>query len=255
LLLLARSLGATEIATGHYARVRYDALSGRYCLLKGVDEAKDQSYFLFTLNQQQLAHTLFPVGEYTKDQVRQMAREFGLPVSQKPESQEICFVPNGDYVAFIEAYYRERGRALPVAAGPIVTRQGEVLGQHAGVHRFTVGQRRGLGVAVGEPLYVVATDPESGKVIVGREEELLGRELWASGVNWVSIASIDRPIRAQVRIRHKHEPAPATVEPAEDPTRVHVVFDEPQRAITPGQAAVFYDGDVVLGGGWIERAS
>jgi len=253
-LTLAQGVGASRIATGHYARIRYDSASGRYLLLKGADAAKDQSYFLFGLTQDQLARTLFPVGDYTKEEVRRMAAELGLPVSEKPESQEICFVPNGDYAAFLEAYFRERGQPLPELEGPILTRTGQVLGRHRGVHRFTVGQRKGLGVAVGEPLYVLQTDPATRRVVVGREPELLGRELWASQVNWIALERLDRPVRALVRIRHKHEAALATIEPADEPHRVHVVFDEPQRAITPGQAAVFYDGELVLGGGWIERA-
>ncbi len=250
-LELAAGVGARRIATGHYARIRKDPETGRYQLLKGIDEWKDQSYFLFGLTQEQLARTLFPLGGYSKAQVRALARQFGLPVAEKGESQEICFVPNGDYAAFIEAYFREQGLDPPRARGEIVTREGTVLGEHEGVHRFTVGQRKGLGVAVGEPLYVIATEPASRRVVVGRANELLRERLEALEVNWVSIAGLEAPRRAEVRIRHKHIAAPATLYPTGEPTRVEVVFDEPQRAVTPGQAAVFYEGEVVLGGGWI----
>jgi tRNA-specific 2-thiouridylase len=247
---MAAGVGAGRIATGHYARIRTGAAGGRLQLLRGVDAAKDQSYFLFGLTQEQLARTLFPLGEMTKEQVRDKARELGLPVADKGESQEICFVPDGDYVAFIDAYYREQGMDPPSPRGEVVDRSGKVLGEHAGVHRFTVGQRRGLGVAAGEPLYVIATEPAARRVVVGRPEELLRDSLVATEVNWVSIPAIERPVRAEVRIRHRHRAAPATVVPA-GASRVEVRFDEPQRAVTPVQAAVFYQGDVVLGGGWI----
>ncbi len=250
-LEMAEGVGAGCIATGHYARVRRDPESGRFQLLKGIDSSKDQSYFLFGLTQEQLARSMFPLGELTKEQVRQKARALGLPVAGKAESQEICFVPNGDYAAFIEAYLREQGVRPAETKGEVVTRDGKVLGEHVGVHRFTIGQRKGLGVAVGEPLYVIATEPESRRVIVGRDEELLRDSLTAHSVNWVSIAPVAEPVRAQVRIRHQHAAAPAVLYPTGDPARVEVRFDRPQRAITPGQAAVFYDGDLVLGGGWV----
>lgn len=249
---VARGIGAERIATGHYARIRFDEASGRYQLLRAVDAAKDQTYFLFGLTQEQLARTMFPLGGYTKSQVRQLARELGVPVADKSDSQEICFVPNGDYAAFIDAYFAEQGIPRSRAHGEIATRDGKVLGRHEGVHRFTIGQRKGLGVATGEPLYVIATDPASRRVVVGRGEELLSARLCAREVNWVSMAPPARPVRAKVRIRNKHLPAWATVTPLEDGRRVEVLFDEPQRAITPGQGAVFYDGDLVLGGGWIE---
>jgi tRNA-specific 2-thiouridylase len=177
----------------------------------------------------------------------------GLPVAAKPDSQEICFVPNGDYAAFIDAYFRERGIAPEKTRGEIRDTGGRVLGEHAGVHHFTVGQRRGLRVAAGEPLYVIATEPASQRVIVGRNEDLLRAKLTARDMNWISIAPIASPSRAQVKIRNKHLAAEATIRPiANDATRIDVHFDEPQRAVTPGQAAVLYDGDLVLGGGWIE---
>lgn len=251
-LKLARSLGAGKIATGHYARICRDPASGRWLLLRGADASRDQSYFLFGLRQEQLVHTLFPLGDLTKEQVRELARRFGLPVANKGDSQEICFIPGGDYAAFLEAYLRSRGEPFEPRRGPIVTRDGRVLGEHAGVHRFTVGQRRGLGVAVGEPLYVLATDPAQGRVVVGREDELLGDRLVAREVNWIAFEHPPGRLRAQVKIRHKHEPAWAEIRPGQDPGVAEVVFDQPQRAITPGQAAVFYDGDLVLGGGWIQ---
>ncbi len=249
---LAAGLGASRIATGHYARVSHDEPSGRYQLRRGVDQAKDQTYFLFGLTQDQLARTEFPLGGFTKPEVRGLARELGLPVAEKPDSQEICFVPNGDYAAFIDAYFRERGMEPERTRGEIVDTEGQVVGEHAGVHRFTVGQRRGLRVAAGEPLYVIATEPDSQRVIIGRNQDLLRERLHANAVNWISIAPISQPVRARVKIRNKHEAAEATLHPSSDPARVEIRFDQPQRAVTPGQAAVFYDGDLVLGGGWIE---
>lgn len=249
---LAQGIGAEKIATGHYARIRWNPDGGRWEMLRGVDRMKDQSYFLFGLTQEQLARTLFPLGEMGKGRVRERARELGIPVADKGESQEICFVPNGDYAAFIEAYHRERGEALGQKRGEIVDGSGRVLGEHTGVHRFTVGQRKGLGIAAGEPLYVIETRRETQTVVVGRNEDLLRTALTAREVNWVSIPAITGATRAEVRIRHQHAAAPATLEPAGEPDRVKVRFDHPQRAVTPGQAAVFYRGNLVLGGGWIE---
>jgi tRNA-specific 2-thiouridylase len=233
------------MATGHYARISRDEKTGRWLLRRGVDRGKDQTYFLFGLTQAQLARSSFPLGEYTKAEVRKMAGEMGLPVAAKSESQEICFLPGGDYAAFIEAY-------AGCAPGEIVTTDGQVLGQHAGVYRFTVGQRKGLGIATGEPLYVIATEPSTRRVVVGRQEELLRRDFRVKDVNWFPWEELTAPLRVQVKIRNKHEAAAATLQPMADPTRVEVRFDDPQRAVTPGQAAVFYDGDLVVGGGWIE---
>ena len=239
-----RALGAEAVATGHYARRDRDG--GRHRLLRGRDRSKDQSYFLFGLTQEQLALARFPVGEMEKTQVRQRARDLGLLVADKAESQEICFVPDGDYAAFVE-------RQAPAGdrAGPIVNAAGEELGRHRGIHGFTVGQRRGLGLTSPRPLYVLRVRPEARTVVVGDEEALLGHRLVARDVNWVSVGEPAGAPRAQVQIRYRHAPAPATLRPLGD-GRVEVVFDEPQRAITPGQAAVFYDGEVCLGGGWIE---
>ena len=250
---LAEGVGASRIATGHYARIGYDDATGRYQMSRGADHSKDQTYFLFGLKQEQLARTDFPLGSYTKPQVRELARELGLPVAQKPDSQEICFVPNGDYAAFIDAYFRERGIAPEKTQGEIRDTEGHVLGEHSGVHHFTVGQRRGLRIAAAEPLYVIATEPASQRVIVGRGTDLLRATLTAKDMNWISIAPVQAPIRAQVKIRNRHAAADATITPiGSDAWRVEIRFDEPQRAVTPGQAAVLYDGDLVLGGGWIE---
>lgn len=249
---MADAVGAHQIATGHYARVRYDNASGRWQLLRGVDRTKDQTYFLFGLTQPQLARTLFPLGSYTKPQVRELARELGLGVAEKNDSQEICFVPNGDYAAFMSAYLKDRGVPQQQTRGAIVDTSGRTLGEHAGVHHYTVGQRRGLGIAAPEPLYVIATDPQKQLVIVGNNDDLLCNSFTAAQVNWISIAAPQEPVRAEVKIRNKHAAASATLQPTGDPTRAEVIFDEPQRAVTPGQGAVFFAGDLVLGGGWIE---
>jgi tRNA-specific 2-thiouridylase len=253
LLEMAASLGAARLATGHYARIRRDEATGRWLLARAVDASRDQTYFLWGLTQEQLCRIRFPLGEFHKTDVREMALEMGLPVAAKGDSQEICFVPNGDYAAFIDAYFREQGNARESTRGEIVTADGRTLGEHEGVHHYTVGQRRGLHIAAGEPLYVISTDPASQRVIVGRNEDLLCRETAVESVNWIACDHLAAPVRAAVRIRNKHTPAPATIEPGSDPARVTVRFDEPQRAVTPGQAAVFYDGDLVLGGGWIGR--
>ncbi|MFN7997793.1 MAG: tRNA 2-thiouridine(34) synthase MnmA [Bryobacteraceae bacterium] len=249
-LEMADAAGARQIATGHYARITRDEASGRYQLRRAIDDSKDQTYFLFGLTQAQLARTLFPLGEMRKGEVRELARSLELAVADKGESFEICFVPNGDYAAFMSAYLRDKGVPEEQTRGEIVTSTGARLGEHAGVHHFTVGQRKGLGIATGEPLYVIQTDPVSQRVTVGRNDELLRAGLTARDINWVSIAGLQSPTRAEVKIRNRHNAAPATVYPAGD--CVEVRFDEPQRAVTPGQAAVFYDGDLVLGGGWIE---
>jgi tRNA-specific 2-thiouridylase len=251
-LEMAEGVGAERMATGHYARIRWNPDNGRWEMLKSVDRAKDQTYFLFGLTQDQLARTLFPLGGMEKPQVRELARELGIPTAEKPDSQEICFVPNGDYAAFIDAYLREQGISPDQTAGELVTSDGRVVGEHPGVHRFTVGQRRGLRFAAGEPLYVIATEPSTRRVIVGRNEELLRSTMRVKDVNWISIPAPAGPLRAEVRIRNKHLAAPAAIVPTSDPSRVEVHFDEPQRAVTPGQGAVFYSGELVLGGGWIE---
>lgn len=252
LLRMARQAGAQRLATGHYARVRKSPETGRFELLRAKDESKDQTYFLFGLTQEQLARTDFPLGDLTKEEVRELARAAGLAVADKAESMELCFVPHGNYAQFIEAYERERGAPLAKTKGEIARENGEVLARHAGLHQFTVGQRKGLGVATGEPLYVIALDPASNRVTVGEDAALRRRVSQVGCVNWIACEAPQAPVRAEVKIRHRHEAAAAVVE-ALDRTTARVTFDAPQRAITPGQAAVFYAGDVVLGGGWIAR--
>jgi tRNA-specific 2-thiouridylase len=243
----ARGLAIDRLATGHYARKDVDPATGRHRLLRGRDRAKDQSYFLFGLTQDQVAMAVFPVGDLVKREVRRLAAERGLPTADKAESQEICFVPDGDYAAFVErqAPAEERG-------GAITDSGGRVLGHHRGVHRYTVGQRKGLGLTAPRPLYVLAVLPSSRTVVVGEEAQLSGDRLTAGDVNWLSVAAPGRPIRAEVQIRYRHPGAEAEIEPLPG-NRAVVRFDRPQRAITPGQAAVFYDGEVCLGGGWIEQ--
>jgi tRNA-specific 2-thiouridylase len=253
LLRMARQIGAERLATGHYARIRIDELSGRHQLLRARDDSKDQSYFLWGLTQEQLSRTEFPLGELTKEEVRQVAREVNLPVAEKPESMELCFVPNGSYVQFIHAYAHENGQPLNDKEGDIVTEGGIVLGRHSGVHNYTIGQRKGLGFTTGKPIYVLAIDPERNRVIVGEDDALRAITLEIENVNWVSFAEPARPLRAQVKIRHKHEAADGTVEPLPG-LRARIVFDAPQRAITPGQAAVVYAGDIVVAGGWIGKS-
>ncbi len=249
-LEMADAAGADKIATGHYARLWLDEASGRWQMARSRDAHKDQTYFLWGLTQPQLARALFPLGGMVKPEVRALAAELGIPVAEKPDSQEICFVPNGDYAAFIDAYFAEQGIPRARTEGAIVNEEGRILGRHDGTHHFTVGQRKGLRVAAPEPLYVIATHPDTQTVVVGRNDALLRGEFVVRDVNWVSIAEPAAPVRAEVRIRNKHVPAPATVT-ALAGGRAEVRFDEAQRAVTPGQAAVFYSGDLVLGGGWI----
>jgi len=250
LLIVAQQIGADALATGHYARVEFDEQRGRWLLKRPADSSKDQTYFLFGLTQDQLSRTLFPLGEMTKPQVRDLARHHGLALAAKPDSQEICFVPGGDYKKFLDAYLAEQGESLPDTAGELVTTTGEVIGEHNGIHNFTVGQRKGLGVATGSPLYVIQIKGDQRQVVVGNQDELYSRTLCARRVNLIAVDNLAAPMRVTVKIRHRHEGAPALIENSGD-GEVLVTFDEPQRAITPGQAAVFYDGDVVVGGGWI----
>jgi tRNA-specific 2-thiouridylase len=250
LLIVARQIGAETLATGHYARVEFDEKSGCWRLKRPTDLAKDQTYFLFGLTQEQLSRTIFPLGGMTKPEVRELARKHGLALAEKPDSQEICFVPGGDYKRFLDAYLAEQGESLPDTSGELVTTDGRVIGEHEGVHNFTVGQRKGLGVATGSPLYVIQINGEAGQVVVGNSDELYSKTLRAKRVNFISVEALDGPMPVKVKIRHRHEPASAVVESSGD-DEVLVTFDEPQRAITPGQAAVFYDEDVVVGGGWI----
>jgi tRNA-specific 2-thiouridylase len=247
LLETADALEAACVATGHYVRNEFREETGRWEIRMGPGD-DDQSYFLFALSQEQLARALFPVGDYTKDEVRRMAEERGLPVHDRPSSQDLCFLPGGGYRSLL----REQCPDL-FQPGDIVHVSGETLGVHEGVADYTLGQRKGLGVAWREPLYVVGLRPNENRVIVGEKEHVLRRECMVSELNWVALATQSAPLRAHVRIRHRHCPAPANVEPLAG-GRARVVFDEAQEAPTPGQAVVFYGGDVVLGGGFIESA-
>src|SRR6202790_859469 len=259
LLIVAQQIGADKIATGHYAQVVFDDQLNRWLLKRPADTSKDQTYFLFGLTQEQLSRTLFPLGGMTKPEVRELARKHSLAIAEKPDSQEICFVPGGDYKRFLEAYLTEQGDtptefAGEMVGGELVTTHGKVIGEHAGVHNFTVGQRKGLGVATGSPLYVIQIKNDTRQVVVRKDEELYSRTLRARRVNLISTAELREPRRVAVKIRHRHQPAPATIRSG-GPDAVRVTFDEPQRALTPGQAAVFYDGDTVVGGGWIENST
>ncbi|MBA3913429.1 MAG: tRNA 2-thiouridine(34) synthase MnmA, partial [Acidobacteriales bacterium] len=250
LLIVARQIGADALATGHYARVDQDEESGRWLLKRATDPAKDQTYFLFGLTQEQLSRTLFPLGHMSKPDVRELARQHGLALAEKPDSQEICFVPGGDYKRFLDAYLEEQGESLPDTAGELVTTEGQVIGEHSGIHQFTVGQRKGLGVATGSPLYVLEIKGASREVVVGAEENLYSAQLRTRDTNLIACERLQEPVRATVKIRHRHEAAPAILEQVGE-REVLVTFETPQRAVTPGQAAVFYNGEVVLGGGWI----
>ena len=248
---MAISLGCDKVATGHYARVEYDAEADRYRLFRGRNHWKDQSYFLWELTQEQLSRSYFPLGEMLKSEVREIAREANLYTADKQESQEICFVPDGKYAEFIDRYLAHENRSdeLP-AAGEIVNAEGAKMGEHAGIHRYTVGQRRGLGIAHEKPLYVVQIERARNQIVVGEKGDLDSLEFVAKGVNWIAFDAPAAPVRAEVKVRYRHEPAAATIHALED-GRARIVFDEPQRAITPGQATIFYDGEEVVGGGWI----
>jgi tRNA-specific 2-thiouridylase len=256
LLITARQIGADRIATGHYARNRFDPVRGRWILSRPEDKSKDQTYFLFGLTQAQLSRTLFPLGEMRKPAVRVMASEAGLNVAAKPDSQEICFIPGGDYSTFLKAYLDEQEEELPDSSGQLVTTTGEVVGRHTGIQNFTVGQRKGLGLTSANPLYVLKIHPDSRQVTVGADEDLMTSELRADRVNWISVPGLapSETLRVQIKIRHRHEPAWATLSSgiSQDGDEIaFATFDSPQRAVTPGQSAVFYQGDEVVGGGWI----
>lgn len=248
LMKKAESIGANIVATGHYARITYEEDNGRPQLLKGIDPNKDQSYFLFPLTRDHMTKVLFPIGSYRKERVREMARNLGLPVSEKEESQEICFVPEGDYRTFIEYYLSPSARK----GGEIIDEEGKILGHHEGIHAFTVGQRRGIGIPSSHPLYVLEIDPLTHRVVVGPAQSLYHSRLIAGDLNWIAIDPPRDPIEVMVRIRYRHKEAEAVASPLPD-GRVMVSFQNPQRAIAPGQAAVFYKGEMVLGGGWIEK--
>ena len=248
LLTRAEELDADFVATGHYARLERDEVSGRYLLKKGVDRSKDQSYVLYVMTQNQLRHALMPLGGFTKERVRQVAGELGLPVADKAESQEICFIPDGDYTRFLKEY-------MPQAAkpGPIMDREGKTLGEHRGILFYTIGQRKGLGISAREPLYVVAIDRERNAIIVGTKREVYGDELIAANLNWIAIESLEQPLQLKAKIRYRHREVAAVITPVLSEDRVHVRFKQPQMAMTPGQAIVFYHKDTVVGGGTIEQ--
>ena len=252
---LALSLGCEKVATGHYARVEFDAVSNRYKLLRGKNEQKDQSYFLWELTQAQLSRALFPLGEMSKPEARDAARQHNLTgVAEKKESQEICFVPDGNYAGFIDRYLDAENATdrLP-GAGEIVDTTGRVIGRHEGIHRYTIGQRRGIGIADERPLYVISIDAAKNRVTAGSSEDLLSSEFTVARVNWIALDDPKEPVRAEVRVRYRHTAAAATITSLPN-QRARIVFDEPQRAITPGQASVFYRGDEVIGGGWIVKS-
>lgn len=268
LLIRAAQIGAQHLATGHYARIRQNIKTGRYELLRAVDRSKDQSFFLFDLTQSQLSKIQFPLGEFTKNQIRKMAEEYGLPVFNKPESQEICFIPSKDPGNFVERYVSNnqstkhleatdtssKKTGIPtVTCGSIVNKKGDVLGKHPGIHHFTVGQRKGLRIATGERLYVVETDKLKNRVVVGQNNDLLSKGLIASKINWISIPSLSKPKKVKAQIRNQHQAASATIFPEQEGS-VLVHFNDRQRAITPGQAVVFYQDDLVIGGGWIKKS-
>lgn len=241
-------LGISTIATGHYAQTNYDATTGRYQLLRAIDRSKDQSYFLYDLDQEVLANVLFPLGSQSKTETRRIASEFGLSTADKPESQDLCLIEaHGSMRTFLDKY-------ITPQTGDIVDQQGRVLGHHEGIHHYTIGQRKGLGIAHSEPLYVIGLDAAQNRVIVGERPEALQSECRVQRVNWVSIAAPIAPIHAEVQIRYRSSAVPATIIPLEN-DRVRIVFDEAQFSITPGQAAVFYAGEILLGGGIIEAHS
>ena len=248
LLDKARELGCGKLATGHYVRLEEDRGSGRFLLKKALRPEKDQSYVLYSLTQEQLAHSLFPLGGLSKEEVRTLAQDHGLSCAQKGESQDICFIPDGDYAAFIRRY---TGRDYP--AGPFIDEAGRVLGEHSGIIGYTVGQRRGLGVSSNQGrLYVKEVRPADNTVVLSDNQSLFARALTARQVNWIACSAPGTPLRLRAKVRYRMTEQPCTVEPV-GPDQVRVVFDQPQRAITPGQAVVFYDGDTVVGGAVIEK--
>ncbi len=247
LLNRAKEMDADFIATGHYARIEHDEVNDRYLLKKGVDRGKDQSYVLYTMSQNQLKHSLMPLGVFVKEKVRQIAREMGLSVADKAESQEICFIPDSNYPRFLKEYMPEMAKP-----GPILDREGNTLGEHRGILFYTIGQRKGLGISVEEPMYVVAIDRGRNAIIVGSKDDVYRDELIAADINWIAKQSLKQPLELKAKIRYRHREADAVITPSSK-REAHVKFKQPQMAIAPGQAIVFYDKDTVVGGGTIEQ--
>ena len=247
LLKKMKALEADHLATGHHARIEYNGQSKRYLLKKGKDKAKDQSYFLYPMTQKQISRTLMPVGDFTKGEVRKKAQALNLPVAQRPESQEICFVPDNDYAGFLQKRIPEAFRS-----GPVVDSESRTLARHKGILHYTIGQRRGMGISASHPLYVLSIQSDSNTIVVGPEEKLYEKTLLASQLNLISLEKIKQPLKVKARIRYKHREAKALVAPL-DSDKALVEFERPQRAITPGQPVVFYSGDVVVGGGIIDK--
>ncbi len=247
LLEKAKELGAAAMATGHYARIEKNSLNKRFVLRKGIDRTRDQSYFLYQLTQPQLADALFPLGNMTKDSVRKMALEMGLPVANRKESREICFIPDNDYPHFLRSHLTAK-----IESGKITDKQGNVLGEHNGIINYTIGQRKGLGISSEKPLYVVRIDSQSNTVILGGKQDVYAGEFIVTDLNWIAFDRLTGPLTLKAKIRYLHPESEAVMRPI-DNDKVNVKFIEPQMAITPGQAAVFYEGDVVVGGGTIER--
>lgn len=247
LLEKAREIGVKFVATGHYAGIEYDQAGSRHLLRKGVDVSKDQSYMLYVMTQDQLKCALMPLGRFTKEKVRQMAQQLGLPVAEKPESQEICFIPNNDYPEFLKEYLTGAGES-----GEILDMKGNILGEHKGIEHYTIGQRRKLGISNKKPLYVIAIDRKRNAITVGEKENLRSKELIAAGINWIAIEGLRQPTTVKAKIRYHHREVEAEITPW-DEDRISVKFKESQMAITPGQAVVFYDRDIVLGGGTIDK--
>ena len=255
----AESLGANFISTGHYAKIRYDQDTKRFLLLKGIDPNRDQSYALWGFSQKDLSRTIFPLGELTKKQVRVLAKEHGLKVAEREESQEICFVTDNDYSRFIKEWVGSKGQGSGVKGqgkkiqpGSIFNSKGEKIGEHKGIPFYTVGQRKGLNIAIGKPLYVVRIDAEKNAIYVGKNEELFKSSFVVTGVNWIAFDNLDKEIDCEIKIRYQHIPQKGKIYPLTE-HQVMVKFNKPERAITPGQSAVFYQREVVLGGGVIER--
>ena len=248
LLQKAKEMGASFIATGHYARIEYSKEKKKYILKKAVDPQKDQSYFLYTMTQDQLKHTLTPLGEFTKNDIKKKAQELGLTIAGKNESQEICFIPNNNYVEFLKNYIPEAFRA-----GPILNKKGDIIGEHKGIPCYTIGQREGLGISHKEPLYIIAIDHRKNALVVGKKKETYQTEVYAGNINYIGLKNLTSPFKVKAKVRYLHKESEAVIEPLNNGSSIRLKFTEPQFAVTPGQAVVFYEEDTVIGGGTIER--